>query len=146
MAPAMHDEEEAGEFQIVNILEQQLHRSGETDLSAVDSENTPSDSSSAPASPIRASLRDVSRFSQRPSRAAQQRDNRRQRGSRSNLPPLQPLQSDGPTQPSATTGVTMPSADARENESSQGPEGAGHGPAETSMTLATTARNRNRPW
>ncbi|UKZ66736.1 uncharacterized protein TrAtP1_007908 [Trichoderma atroviride] len=143
MIPAMHDEEEVGEGHVVAILEQQLHRSAETDLSAFDSENTPSDSSSAPASPVRASLRDVSRFTQwSSSRAAQQLVNRRQRRSRSNLPPVQPLQSDGSTQPS----TTMPGADAREHESSQSLGDAGHGSAEISMAPATTAQNRNRPW
>ncbi|PNP41422.1 hypothetical protein TGAMA5MH_06749 [Trichoderma gamsii] len=142
MPPVIHDEEEVVEAQFVTILEQQLHRSRETDLSAVDGENTPSDSSSAPASPIRASLRDVSRFSQWSSRTTLQRANRRQRGSRSSLPPLQPPpQSDGPSQPSAT----IPGADAREGESSQSPEDAGRGPAETSMA-PSTAQSRNRPW
>lgn len=142
MTPTMHEEEEVGEAQIVTILEQQLHRSGEADLSAVDGENIPSDSSSASASPSRASLRDVSRFSQWPSRAARQRGGRRERGSRSSLPPLQPLQSDGPTQPSAM----MPGVDVRENGSSQSPEDAGRGPAETPVAPAATAQNRNRPW
>lgn len=143
MATAVHDEEELGDAQIVTIIEQQLHRSAETDLSAFDSENTPSDSSSAPASPVRASLRDVSRFTQwSASRAAQQLVNRRQRRSRSNLPAVQPLQTDGSTQPSAT----MPGADAREHESNQSPGDAGHGSAEISMAPATTSQNRNRPW
>ncbi|KAL7900007.1 hypothetical protein HDV64DRAFT_245476 [Trichoderma sp. TUCIM 5745] len=141
MTPTMHEEEEVDEAQIVTILEQQLHRSGETDLSAVDGD-TPSDSSSAPASPNRSSLRDVSRFTHRSSRAARQRGGRRERGSRSSLPPLQPLQSDGPSQPSAT----IPGAVAGENESGQSPEDAGRGPAETPMAPATTAQIRNRPW
>ncbi|KAM0512226.1 hypothetical protein ACHAPE_009042 [Trichoderma viride] len=141
MTPTIHDEEEVGEAQFMTILEQQLRRSGETNLSAVDGENSPSDSSSAPASPIRASLRDASRFSQWSYHAAQQRANRRPRGSGSNLPPLQPLQSDGPTQLRAR----ISAADARESESRQSPEDAGHGPAETSMA-PSTAQSRNRPW
>lgn len=145
-ASAMRGEEEVGETQDVIALESPVHRSGDSDASTLDGENTASASSSASASPVRVPPRDASRFTQWSSRAAQQRGaqergHRRRRVSRSNLSPLQPLQSDGPTQSSAM----ILGANTGENESSQSPADAGRRVAETSMAPATT-QNRNRPW
>ncbi|KAL6887913.1 hypothetical protein GGI43DRAFT_426042 [Trichoderma evansii] len=146
MSSAMQDEEEVGETQDVIMLESPASRSGgdSDSSSALDNENivlTSSGSSSASASPARVPPRDVSRFTQWSSRAAQQRGTqergyRRQRVSRSNLSPLQPLQSDGLIQ----SGATVLGANSRENESSQSPTDAER------QVPATTAQNRNRPW
>lgn len=149
----MREEEEVGETPDVILLDPPLYRSGDSDSSTPDGEGTTSASSSSSASssastsPVRIPPRDVSRSTQWSSRATQQRGTqergyRRQRVSRNNLSPLQALQSDGQTQSSAT----IPSANTREDESSQSPTDAGHQVAETSIAPATTAHNRNRPW
>ncbi|KAK6449838.1 hypothetical protein FP744_10006088 [Trichoderma asperellum] len=153
MSSTMREEEEVGETPDVILLDPPLYRSGDSDSSTPDGEGTTSASSSSSASssastsPVRIPPRDVSRSTQWSSRATQQRGTqergyRRQRVSRNNLSPLQALQSDGQTQSSAT----IPSANTREDESSQSPTDAGHQVAETSIAPATTAHNRNRPW
>jgi hypothetical protein len=166
MSSLVHDEELA-ESRELHMLEGRSYRNGgDSDSSTPDGENTASASSSTSASPIRIPPRDGSRFSQWPPRAAQQRGtqerevsrHRRQRVSRNSLPvgagstnvegdssalnlsPLQTLQPDDSIQPS----TTILSANAGENESTQGLTDAEHQAVETSMAPAT--QNRNRPW